>query len=139
MKLRTAPAFDEMIPFEITRMDDGIGEIEAEITDAHLNAAGVCHGGVLAALMDVCVTLAAGNGPGATPENRKFGVTLSMTTNYVAGARKGRITAKGRCTGGGRKTVFADAEMFDSEGRLVCTATSTVKLIDQPSGYVKQE
>lgn len=93
----------------------------------HLNRSGRLHGGVLAMLLDSasgysgCYTGLAGE--------RVDAVTLSLTTNFIASVREGRLLAEARRTGGGRSVFFADAWVRDEAGRLLASSTGTFKYI----------
>lgn len=93
----------------------------------NLNRSGRLHGGVLMMLLDSasgycgCFTDA--------PGGRVDAVTLSLTTNFIAGVREGRLLAEARRTGGGRSVFFADAWVRDEAGRLLASSTGTFKYI----------
>lgn len=125
---RGAPLFAEHMPIQaIARGPEGI-ILETEFAAPHLNAAGTVHGGLLASLFDIAITGAAkasvNNGVGT------FGITLSLTMNFLLPVNPGRARCEGSVTGGGNRTKFVDAKLFDSQGQLAATATSTVRVID---------
>ena len=127
-KVRGAPLLAEQMPTQvIERGPDGV-VLETEFAAPHLNAAGTVHGGMLASLFDLAITGAAkdsiNDGVGV------FGVTLSLTMNFMQPVRAGRARCEGRVMGGGSRTKFVDAKLFDREGQLVATATATVRVID---------
>lgn len=126
--VRGAPIFAEHMPIQvIERGPEGV-VLETEFTAPHLNAAGTVHGGILASLFDIAITGAAkasvNNGVGT------FGVTLSLTMNFIQPVNPGRARCEGTVIGGGNRTKFVDAKIFDSQGQLTATATSTVRVID---------
>jgi len=127
-ELKAAPFYQEHLPTKVIHHGDGRMKMEIDFTDLHLNAAGVVHGGVLAALLDV----ASAGGGSATIEDaeRAYGVTVSLTINFVRGAVAGPAQIEGVVIGGGRKTKFVEGKIHDSSGNLVATSTSTVKVID---------
>ncbi|MDM7458087.1 MAG: PaaI family thioesterase [Paracoccus sp. (in: a-proteobacteria)] len=91
-----------------------------DLDDRHLNRQGILHGGIAATLLD--------NAMGATgsltvdPSGRHPFTTLSLTVNYLAPGRPGRVTATGRVTGGGRTTLFIEGELRHDDGTLIATA-----------------
>ncbi|ETW92991.1 MAG: hypothetical protein ETSY1_41200 [Candidatus Entotheonella factor] len=126
--IRGAPLFAEHMPTQvIERSPDGV-VLETEFTAPHLNAAGTVHGGLLASLFDIAITGAAkasvNNGIGT------FGITLSLTMNFIHPVRPGRARCESVVMGGGHRTKFVDAKLFDDQGQLAATATSTVRVID---------
>ncbi len=126
-----APIFSEHMPVQAIERGPDQVVLETAFTAHHLNAAGTVHGGVLAALLDMAVTGAAkasvNNGIGA------FGVTMSMTINFICAAGPGRARCESRILGGGRRTKFVDARIADAGGELVATATATVRVVDLKS------
>jgi uncharacterized protein (TIGR00369 family) len=88
----------------------------------HLNRAGVVHGGLLATLLD--------HGGGAcglycpVPGNARYGMTLSLTCNFVAQTNTGVLTTIGRRTAGGRKIYFAQTEVLGADGVVIASGTS---------------
>ncbi len=126
--IRAAPLFAEHMPTQVlARGPDGV-VLETTFSAPHLNAAGTVHGGVIASLIDIAITGAAkasvNNGVGT------FGVTLSLTINFIQLVRPGHARCESAVTGGGNRTKFVDAKLFDSDGNLLATATSTVRVID---------
>ncbi|XDA97650.1 PaaI family thioesterase [Sulfitobacter sp. LCG007] len=106
---------------------DGSARVSLEIAAKHLNRNDSLHGGIVAMMLDAVAGFAASRhfgGDDATPV-----VTVSLTTNFVAAARSGRVSATGRVSGGGRKIVYAQAELNDDQGRLIANATAVFKRI----------
>lgn len=126
--VRGAPLFAEHMPIQVLERGPAGVILETMFSAPHLNAAGTVHGGVLASLIDIAITGAAkasvNNGIGT------FGVTLSFTINFIQAAGPGRTRCESAVTGGGSRTKFVDAKLFDSDGNLLATATSTVRVID---------
>jgi acyl-coenzyme A thioesterase PaaI-like protein len=59
-------------------------------------------------------------------------MTLSLTTNFIASVKAGRLYTEGRRTGGGKSVFFAEGEVRDAEDRLIATATGTFKYLSSP-------
>lgn len=117
---------------EIVEAGDGTAAVRMVVREEHLNPAGAAHGAALAALVDMTLSFAVG--AHTDPAKRRFSLTLSLTTNFLAAAKPGPITCRAWTTGGGRKTVFCDGDIRDDADRLIATATGTFKLIDFPEG-----
>ncbi len=114
--------FLDFLGTRVEDWSDGYARISLDLEPHHLNRAGVIHGGVLATLLD--------HGAGfcglycTVPGNRRYGMTLSLTCNFVAQANTGRVTVVGRRTTAGRKIYFAETEARTEEGVLLATGTS---------------
>ncbi|MBM9595474.1 PaaI family thioesterase [Roseitranquillus sediminis] len=114
--------FLDLLGTRVEEWRDGFARISLEVQPHHLNRAGVVHGGVLATLLD--------HGAGfcglycTVPGNRRYGVTLSLTCNFVAQTRAGVLTVTGRRKFAGRKIYFADTEVHSEDGTLVASGTS---------------
>ncbi|PUB18993.1 PaaI family thioesterase [Yoonia sediminilitoris] len=98
------------------------------LTDAHMNRHGVMHGGIAVAVLD--------NALGATasltvdPTGRAPFLTISLTTQFIAPAPAGtELTATGRITGGGKSTLFAEADLRAADGTLIATAVGVFKRV----------
>ncbi len=126
--VRGAPLFAEHMPIQVLERGPDRVVLETTFSTPHLNAAGTVHGGVIASLIDIAITGAAkasvNNGVGT------FGVTLSLTINFIQPAATGRARCESAVTGGGSRTKFVDAKLFDRDDALFATATSTVRVID---------
>ncbi len=96
------------------------------IGSAHLNRNGMLHGGIIAMLLDSACGFSASmalGGDALTPV-----VTVSLTTQFVAGAPAGaEVTALGTVSGGGRKISHVTGELRDGDGRLLATAQGVFK------------
>lgn len=107
--------------------EDMTGVCALEIGPQHLNRLGVLHGGFVALLLDNGCGLAVRNGLQGTGAST---VTISLTTNFIAAARSGRVVATGRVVGGGRSVKFASSELRDESGQLLATASGTFRVLE---------
>ncbi len=125
---KAADFYRDHLPTHTVEKGPGRVVLEFEFTQAHLNAAGMVHGGVISALLDV----AAAGAAAMTAEDavRAYGITISLTVNFIAGAQAGRARISGETIGGGRRTKFVDCRLNDSTGTLCATASATVKVVD---------
>jgi uncharacterized protein (TIGR00369 family) len=94
---------------------------------AHVNNTGVVQGGILATLLDAAAGYA-----GLFPENgvRRAATTISLNVNYVSSANVEPLQVVGRRVGGGRRVFFSNAEITDSQGRLIATAQAAFRRKD---------
>lgn len=123
--VRGAPIFSEHLPLQVIERDNGKTVLEVEFTPQHLNAAGTVHGGILATVFDIAVTGAA---RGVSAET--FGVTMSLTINFIRQASTGRARCEGVVIGGGARTRFVEARLCDAAGEIIASAMATVRVID---------
>ena len=124
-----APLFSEHMPIFQMPDDDGRFVIATDFTAPHLNRAGTVHGGLIASFLDVAI--AGGAGHAAGDLEAWFGVTLTLTVNYIAAAQPGPA----RCVAealGGRSTRTMHARLYDSTGTLAASATGTVRVVARP-------
>ena len=110
--------------------EGGRAVTEMVVGPAHTNAAGVAHGGTTAALMDITMTIVAV--PRETVGERLFSITLSLTTNFIAPVRQGRVRCEAVRTGGGRRTVYCEGRILDDADTLLATASCVCRLIPHP-------
>ena len=106
---------------------DGVARCHLDIGPQHGNRHGGLHGGIVACILDNAMGYAAALEYDA--DARPTVATLSMTTNFVAAARGGRVTAEGAVSGGGKSTVYTEGRLFDEERRLLATASGVYKRI----------
>ena len=98
-----------------------------DIQPQHLNRNNLLHGGFTAMLLDIACGYAASLH--YDPDNLALVLTVSLSMQYIAPARGGRVTATGRVSGGGRSLCYASGELRDSDGLLIATATGVFKRI----------
>lgn len=116
-----------MVGYRIDLNDpSGIATVTLDIDAKHRNRNGTLHGGIHAMMLDAAAGFAASRflaGEGTLVQV----LTLSLTTNYVAAVAEGQVVATGRVTGGGYKIVYATAEITDSTGRVLSSASGVFK------------
>ncbi|MGG7567089.1 PaaI family thioesterase [Rhodovulum sp. DZ06] len=122
----TLSGFNAEMGFELISWgEDGHARTRFMVQERHLNTAGIVHGGVLCSFLD----FTSGMSGVYTPDlgAPRACVTLSLTTGFVAPARRGPLLGFGQVVGGGRSIFHVDARIEDSEGRLVATAQGAFK------------
>ena len=130
--LRAAPFFDEHLPVRVLERGGGRIVLTCSFTGEHLNAAGALHGGLLASLLDMGVAGAAA--AAVADGDGTYGITLTMTINYVRAVGAGPVRCEGTTIGGGNTTKFAEARVFaDGDAdQPVATASGAVRVIRMP-------
>ncbi|MFL4472697.1 PaaI family thioesterase [Paeniglutamicibacter sp. MACA_103] len=121
------PPMNSHVGLEIISVADGDVLMSAQPDDSHYNPIGSVHGGFFATVLDsvagcaVHSTLPAG--VGYTSLEIKVSFLRPIT------AETGAVTAHGWVTRRGRSATFADADLRDSGGRVLATASSTCLII----------
>ncbi|MEP5151445.1 PaaI family thioesterase [Planktotalea sp.] len=108
---------------------DGFARCWLDVDERHLNRHNVLHGGIATILLDNASGTAGSltvDAAGLTPF-----LTISMTTQYLASGKRGRVTAIGKVTGGGRSTKFISAELRHEDGTLIATSSGVYKRVPQ--------
>ena len=108
---------------------DGTAKCILDIGPQHGNRHGSLHGGIISCMLDNAMGFAAsltGDDAGDT----RF-MTISMNTQFIAPARKGRVIATGEISGGGRNLLFAEGAIHDEAGAVIATATGVYKRIKE--------
>jgi uncharacterized protein (TIGR00369 family) len=118
----------DLIGYSIDLSDGAGGAVVRLTVEAkHLNRNGTLQGGIHAMMLDAAAGFSAsrwlaGQEPVIVPV-----VTLSLTTHFLAPAPLGEVIATGHVVGGGRKVVYANAEVRDAAGRLLSQGNGVFK------------
>jgi uncharacterized protein (TIGR00369 family) len=65
----------------------------------------------------------------ATLEPDQFQSTLELKANFLRPVRPGRIRARGRVVDRRADIAYLDAELSDTDGSLIATASATARII----------
>jgi uncharacterized protein (TIGR00369 family) len=87
------------------------------------NTRGDLHGGVVASLLDAALSQAVLS----TLDPAAGASTISLNVNYLAPA-KGDVVATASVTQAGRTIAFAQGEVRDAAGTVVCSGTATFRV-----------
>jgi uncharacterized protein (TIGR00369 family) len=121
---RSSPPFYQHLGLRLEALADGRSAIRLPFRKDFGNSRGEVHGGAIASLLDAAMSQ-------AVRSNLELGAkvaTISLTLNYLAPAH-GDLLAKGAVVKGGRSVVFAEAEVSDERGTLVCRASATFRVL----------
>ena len=123
--INRCPYFD-LLSMRISKVGAGFSEMEIDLAQKHLQPFGFVHGGVFASIIDAAAFWSLFY----EIEDPDTGVTtVDLKLNYLAPAVSGKLIAKGRQIKMGRTLGYADAEVTDSEGRILAHGSSTVILL----------
>ncbi|MGO1118822.1 PaaI family thioesterase [Rhodovibrionaceae bacterium A322] len=105
------------------------GDIELTMTlaEKHLNIADNIHGGVVCTLLDAACSYAVARQ--ADSGMKTPVVTLALNTQFIGTAQQGRLLTRARVIGGGRKTLFAEGEIYSEQGQLLAKANGNWKVM----------
>ena len=126
-QLNKAGGFTQYHAIMILDWQDGLASLQVDLTHDHLNPLGLVHGGLYASMLDVALAMSGSYRP--APEGLYPGLTLSLTTQYIAPLQleDGFALAKARRTGGGKSVFFAEGEVLSPNGRVIASASGVFK------------
>jgi uncharacterized protein (TIGR00369 family) len=90
------------------------------------NPAGFIQGGILGAMLDDTM------GPAVfvMTEGRLYTATITMTVNFLAPAKVGRIIGEATVTQLGKTVAFVEGRLTADDGTLLATATTSARLVE---------
>jgi len=118
--------FPRSLGIELDLIENGRARLSLEVTQRHLQLAGVMHGGAIATLIDTAVAFAI---VGASEPGARF-TTIEMKVNYLSPIREGRVVADAKLIRDGRRIVVSDCDVFDSQGKLAAKGLLTYMRLD---------
>ncbi len=126
-KPRIPPSSDLTLGMScVDKSQPGVTVWEMPAGEHLANPMGMVQGGFLAAFADSAMTTAVITN---LQGRRAFTANTDLTISFLRGAPVGgRLTCTARVIGGGRRVTFAEAEITDTDGRLVAKAASTYVL-----------
>lgn len=99
-------------------------EMSFEATDAFCHSGNIVQGGYITGMLDAAMAYAIIGMPGVCD-----GVaTLEIKVNFMAPGHPGTMTGVGQIVHNGKSIGYLDGKLHQG-GRLIATATSTVKLL----------
>jgi uncharacterized protein (TIGR00369 family) len=126
------PPIGQTLGFRLVEAARGRAVFEGKPDRSVYNPLGGVHGGYAATLLDsacgVAVASALGEGMGHT--------TLELKVSYLRGLsdKSGTVRAEGQLISLGRRVGFSEGRLFDGDGRLCATATSTLLVFEAATG-----
>jgi uncharacterized protein (TIGR00369 family) len=104
-------------------------ELSIDVRANHMNLQGMLHGGMMATLADTATGLAVRT---VLEPGTRY-VTVQLGVNFLAPGKPGRVVARGRVVRAGRQMAYAEADIVDSEDRLLARAQSSLAIVaDDP-------
>ena len=126
-ELNQAGGFNHHNGIMILDWQDGLAALRVDLAHDHLNPLGLVHGGLYASMLDVALAMSGSYRP--APEGLYPGLTLSLTTQYIAPLQleDSFAIAKARRTGGGKTVFFAKGEVLAPDGMVIASASGVFK------------
>jgi uncharacterized protein (TIGR00369 family) len=112
--------FHSWAGIEVVEARSGAVTVAMTLTDQHVNLQGVVHGGMLAILADT----ACGLSIRSAIEPGRLHITSDLDIHFLAPARPGVLSGRGRAVKVGRSLAFAEASIEDQDGKLLARAQS---------------
>ncbi|MFW2436892.1 MAG: PaaI family thioesterase [Parvibaculales bacterium] len=105
--------------------DNGIVEMAFNASDQLCNKWGGIQGGNVAAMLDDAMAFAIG----LNLDWGQISPTLEIKVSMLSPARPGRLLSVGRVIRRGKSVGFIEGELYDAEGRLLATGSSTANFV----------
>jgi uncharacterized protein (TIGR00369 family) len=115
--------FAEFLGIRIATLEPGAARLQLTLRPELLNSHHGAHGGVIMALADVALAVAAIARDGTA----KGAYTVDLSVSFL-GPGQGTLVAEGRCLRLGKSLAFSEGEVRDEQGELVAKAMGTFKL-----------
>ena len=124
------PPMGELMNFKGGAEIDSDGSVTFTATpqEYHYNPIGSVHGGFAATMLDSCNSLTANCSLNKGYLSRTADIKVSYFRGITLGI--GDMFAKGTIEKLGRKVIFVRGELFDTEGKVYATATSTEIVVE---------
>jgi uncharacterized protein (TIGR00369 family) len=117
-----APPFTRWLNGIIVAVDRGTITMQWVVREEAINAAGILHGGIQAAMLDEVMGIAV-----ATLDHPEFHITIDLNVTFLGRARLGdMVTGTGRVIREGKRVVNCEGELLDVNGKLMARASSNL-------------
>jgi len=120
------PGFHQVLGYRQVSWSEDEAVIELDLQACHLNMAGVLHGGVITALLDVVLAEAGTYCP--YPGRVRKAITLVLNTTFTGQCSGGVVRAIGRRRAGGSRIFNSSGEVRDQHDRLLAIGEATFRL-----------
>ncbi|MEI7703946.1 MAG: PaaI family thioesterase [Deltaproteobacteria bacterium] len=114
--------FADYLGIRIVEIQPGLARLDLPVRPELENSHGAVHGGVVSALADVALAVAA-----IAQDGHCHGAfTIDLSVSFI-GPGKGTLVAEGRCLRAGKSLAFSEGEVRDAHGNLVAKAIGSFK------------
>ncbi|WP_269432148.1 PaaI family thioesterase [Cupriavidus basilensis] len=115
------PPAARLLGLEVVSATRGTVELTFFADRSFLNPAGAVQGGMLSAMLDEALSIAALT----ALDQGEHVLTLEMKVQFIAAARDGQLRAQGRLISQGGRVGFVEADLTQ-EGKLIARSTATL-------------
>lgn len=122
---RDANPFFRLMGIEVDSFGEGDAALSMEVRPDMLNGAGWLQGGLFTALCDEAMALALFS---VLDEGERI-ATISESTSFLQGIRKGSVIARGSVVKKGRQVAFTEGTVADAEGHQLSKANASFAII----------
>ena len=124
----TAPPSSKLLGWHLldARPKDGWIRIGFDGKRDFCNPAGFVQGGILSAMLDDTM------GPAVfvMTDGRLYTATITITVNFLAPARPGKIIGEATVTQLGKTIAFIEGKLMDENGTVLATASTSARLVE---------
>ena len=116
----------DLLGAEVLEVSPGYAKVALTVEDKHLNAAEVCHGGVLFSLSDLAFALASNS-------HGNLALALEVSMSFLRAVSSGeRIVAEAKEEHLGKRTATYIMTVTDGKGRKIALTKGTVYRFEKP-------
>jgi uncharacterized protein (TIGR00369 family) len=124
----TAPPSSKLLGWHLldARPGDGWIRIGFDGRKDFCNPAGFVQGGILSAMLDDTM------GPAVfvMTEGKLFTSTITMTVNFLAPAKPGKLIGEATVTQLGKTVAFVEGRLMAEDGTVLATASTSARLVE---------
>src|SRR6266511_6329017 len=130
VRVRNSP-FHQWAGMDLLSVGGGRAEVAMELAPQRFNPQGIVHGGIIAAVADTSIGLALRSmlKPGFTHR------TAQLNVHYLAKAEGDVLVSRGRSVHLGQRMGYGEAEVTDTQGRILARATATFIVLPAPGAF----
>ena len=124
----TAPPSSQLLGWHLldARPEEGWIRIGFDGKRDFCNPAGFVQGGILSAMLDDTM------GPAVfvMTDGKLFTATITMTVNFLAPAKPGKIVGEANVTQLGKTIAFVEGRLMSEDGTVLATASTSARLVE---------
>ena len=118
----------ETVGARVAEVEPGRVVVELDAHAGHRHEGGIVQGGIITQIADAAM----GMSLMTEQEEGLTNTTIELKINFLRPVVGGRLRAVGRVVQMRRTLLFGEADVFDSEDRLVARASSTCLALERP-------
>ena len=116
---KSSGPFARLLGVQVVSESDDAVELSLEAGVDHERDGGILHGGLIMSLLDMAMA----GSVARTLEPGQSTASVSITTDFLRPAGRGRLVARGKLVRRGATMAFPVGELYDATGKLVARAT----------------